>query len=462
MPFNLIAMRTPIKIGLSTLLAIVASTCICESVYSQDWRTPGAQRCAVVDCSGGNSGSRGNNGNSAFVQRIDQYEGIINQARAQANEGNWAEAIRIERVAISSVEDDWFFRWTASIDLDWARNNIKRWEGRIANDQAKAAKANGDYVLALKFFKQALELFPDPGSEYRQFVENFELFVEAHNLNEQGRSALKSGDNVKAARLFAQAQKKYPDPAYAENLGLVNKQMEMQQGLSRLINTIKQTQTTPTATASGLDFMPAGSATPENSHNAPKSGLDFIPAGNVAMGSTGSGTFGIKSNPSNPDLGTSGPTQAVTVRSELEHLSSSVKSAQDANAANNIEEKKNLADCGFSNAACRTPDPITIPKSIVQTPAATELAAHVPEGAKDDVQINNSLAWFNKLEMHKAETNLVLADIQKKIDGGDRDTSLNNKKATLVNALNQNTADQAKVKDQIKERLVDRGLKWNE
>lgn len=147
---------------------------------------------------------------SAYAQKVHRYNNLVDQAFAAAKARDWPEAIRIARVALSVLDDDALRRWLNAI--------------------------------------------------------------EACNLNEQGQSAYDAGDYARAARLFAQAQQQNPsDPAFEKNARLASAQMQMlsdqsqaKQTLSQLTDTINRTQTAATATTSGLDFMPADSATQES------------------------------------------------------------------------------------------------------------------------------------------------------------------------------------------------------
>jgi len=396
----------------------------------------GGVGCSWEGSRGGDTSDKQDRGESAYAKKIYRFNDLVDQADAAVKARDWAEAIRLARTALSVMDDS---------EL---RRLIPKWESQSLVDQANRATNLGDQI---DLVRRALVLYEDP--EVRAWLNHAQISLDAKNLNDQGLSAYRAGNYEQAERLFAQAQQKDPDPAYAKNVRLASAKIQMQsdqsrvkQGLSQLTDTINRTQAASTATTSGLDFMPVGGA---------------------AQSGAGSGThtFGTTSNPPNPDLGYAAPAPPVMVHSTLEQLSSAAKSGQDAKKAGKIEEAKDVAGCGFDGAPCRAPDPIDFPKSTGQMPGTMELASHIPDDtkAKDDPAIQNSLAWFDKLEKRKAETQMKIVDIQKQIDSGAGDPAvLKAKKSTLDNELNQDTASQVKAKDQIKRRLADLSLQWNE
>lgn len=193
----------------------------------------------------------------------------------------------------------------------------------------------------------------------------------------------------------------------------------------------------------------------------------LISSQKAATSVAGSGTtaaFG-KGGPANPDLKAPERSTHIRAKNSAEALSSVHKSGQRAKAAASAEEAKERSGCGFDNGLCDTPDAIRVAKTIAQTPAAVELASHLPDKPeiKNDPAIAQSLAWFDKLERTKGEHARRAAEIQNQIDSGHGDmVVLKAKLGTFQNALKQDQTDQAKAVAQIKKRLVAHRSPWIE
>jgi hypothetical protein len=106
---------------------------------------------------------------------------------------------------------------------------------------------------------------------------------------------------------------------------------------------------------------------------------------------------------------------------------------------------------------------LSIPSPNGQTPGAAELARHIPGPAQTDHLIQQSMAYYKKVDGEKIDTQTKLAAVQKQIDShaGD-DTALKAQKDTLSNDLDRYKKDQEKTEAQIKERLVKINMKWDE
>ena len=188
---------------------------------------------------------------SAYDQKVNRYNNLVDQASAAVKARNWEEAIRIANEALSVMDDSGL------------RKKIALWKSQLLVDQANRATDMSDRI---DLVRRALASHEDP--DVRAWLNQAQASLDARNLNAQGQSAYDSGDYARAERLFVQAQQTDPgDPAYAKNVRLAQGQMQLQhnQGqvkssLSQLTDTINRTETASTATTSGLDFMPAGSA----------------------------------------------------------------------------------------------------------------------------------------------------------------------------------------------------------
>lgn len=334
---------------------------------------------------------------------IQKYNAIIDQRNKAYDRGDYSEVLRLLYEMQKLIDGPNVRKGIADLEKHFLAEDYDR--------QAGAADVKGDYKQALELYKKALATFSDPSQEYRKYVADYEQKVARQD---------------KIAKTF-----------------------------DHLADSLKHDR--PAPSTPGLEF--GGSETKEGVPNN-TSGLEFMPVSNTASGTH---IFGTTSNPPNPDLGSSATAPAIKVNSTLEQLSSIDKSSQDAKNASAIEDAKNLASCGFDKAPCRTPDTINFPKSLGQTPGAMELSSHIPEAAKKDPKIQNSIAWFDRLEMLKAETQIKISDIQKQIKKGDGDpTILSAHLGTLENQMSQYNKDQDDTKKIIDKRLIDLTLEWKE
>lgn len=358
---------------------------------------------------------------AAYGRQVALYNELQAKAHAAARAGDPAEAIRLAREALAVLDDEGL------------RGRIRMWESQILIDRANSTT---DLRERIELVRRALAIHDY--KEAREWLNQAQAGLKVSDLYDQGMSAFNSGDYALAKLLFEQAQEADPNPAYAENVRLATAKLTTKREVSQLTENIVRRQNAAAASTSGLDFMPAESAT--------------------------TGVFGTTSNPSDPDLVTSTDGPAVAVESALKQLSSVAESGEDAKNAAKREDRKELSDCGFGNTLCREPAPLVG----VATPAGTaegasDLVSHIPDGAKEDPVIRASIAWFEKLEMRQAETKRKMDDFRKEIDSGVGDqVVLKAKSAALENDLKRNGADQEAAKDQIKKRLVDLSLEWDE
>lgn len=91
------------------------------------------------------------------------------------------------------------------------------------------------------------------------------------------------------------------------------------------------------------------------------------------------------------------------------------------------------------------------------------LAAQIPDRAKSDPVIKQSLAWFDRLDTMKTETTQKIAAVkeQQKRGGGDA-AILASQLGTLTNDSKRIEKDQAKAKETIKKQVKNLGFEWNE
>jgi tetratricopeptide (TPR) repeat protein len=100
-------------------------------------------------------------------------------------------------------------------------------------------------------------------------------------------------------------------------------------------------------------------------------------------------------------------------------------------------------------------------------PSVTELFSHIPDKDKDkfksDPVIQQSMAYSAKLDGQKADAQAKIAVVQEQIKTGKGDPAvLKAQEAQLNNDLKRTETEQAKTKDQVKERLTSIHIDWNE
>jgi hypothetical protein len=271
---------------------------------------------------------------------------------------------------------------------------------------------------------------------------------------QQAEAAWNRKDIAAALAFYQQAFAYDPDDAWRDNIALARKELQRDQGNKERQQHTQQSLSELTSTAR----VPAGSASTTSS-------LDFKTADTGAANKgSNKGLFGTTSNPANPQLDTSSSSAAVAVQSATDHLTSAATSSAAANDnAISHEMAKSKADCAFGTDACAQATPIAINKFIGQSPGAAQLASHIPSAALKDTEIQQRLAYYERTDGKKLDTQSQLAALQRQIDTSAGDAAaLNAQKATLNNYLKQYEADQADTQAKIKERLVAIKVPWNE
>jgi len=180
---------------------------------------------------------------------------------------------------------------------------------------------------------------------------------------------------------------------------------------------------------------------------------------------TGTGFFGKSGSPAAPELDTSPSSKPVAVKSATDQLTSASDSGTTARSGSlSNEATAARAACGFDGAPCGKTQAIPINKDIPQTPAAVALGAHIPADLlKNDTTIKQDMAYFQKLDTQKLDTQARLDAVQQEIDNGTGDSStLNLQKAQLKTNLNQYKDSQAQTVVQMKQYGDSIGIKWNE
>lgn len=358
---------------------------------------------------------------------------------------------------------------------DIRRAHDKAKESKLAkqraalNDQGIAAYEKGDWATAEASFKECLKYFPDDQHVLRNLA-----MTQGH----EGEEAYSKGDYATAASYFQQALAN--DPADDKDKRVLNDDLTTAQGkiagaqqdkiaASQMQQSIKNLALSLTAAPSpntapspgGLDFSAGGPAgSPDNS-----GGLTFAdsdpslkdaPHDTSAQPGTGGSTnaFGINSNPSNPNLEHQ---VAVPVPGSDTKAGDQLLSVQ-ANGNKKIDLTANYDVGGAASAGS-----IRVPQGTGMTPGAAELAKRIPDRAKKDPEIQQSMAYYEKLDGRKTDTKVKLDAIQTQIESGKGDPKiLSAQKATLTNDMNRYTADEADTKAKIQARIVTIRKSWDE
>lgn len=426
-------------VGVLCSIAFPGSEISAQLICSPDW-TPEYKCLEHCGPCGGTSGGDSSGGNyGALTAEIMGIPGDIIRAHRKAKEAREAKKLReLDDQGVAAYDKkDWSAAeayFEQALKLNPSEHVYLRNLAMTLGREGQDAYRKGDYPTALNYFQQALA--NDPADD-----------PDKHTLN--GDLATVQG---KIADIRRDQEQRDKDKLAAS---------KMQQSIQNLAQSMSAAPSSNTATPSGgLDFNDGKSG---NNTDKP-SELTFMDSDHPLKDAVADRTctFGTACNP-NPNLGGSPTDAAVTSNSTPEQLSSAAKSGKDAATAETLEKAKDLSNCQFDEKGCRTPDAINIPRP-AQTPGAVELAKHIPPGpARDDKQIQQSMAYYQKLDGEKIGTKSKLEAVQKQIDSHAGDaTILNAQKATLSNDLKRYQGDQEKTQAQIKERLVTIGVKWDE
>jgi hypothetical protein len=347
------------------------------------------------------------------------------------------------------------------------------------NETGLAASKAKDWKTAEVNFRQALKLSPNERAYHRNLA--ITLAHEAMDAKDkydddvalkliQEALALDPPDDDSHARMLSILAELQERLESSKKAAKVQEQRQIQDKLSAAdmkdaLNRMVHTPSLGTADAAKSDANSGGGLT--FSDSVPKATPTTAAHTTQEPGSVntgeGKGLFGTQSNPSNPQLEFSAAPPAVAVQSAMDQLTSAANSGAAAKAASTNEAVATQANCAFDTKACAKTESIFVNKNAPQTPGEVALASHIKEAAKSDSQIQQSLAYYKQLDSEKMETQANLAETQKKIDSGSGDAAaLNAQKVTLTNDLNRYNADQANTEAQIKKRLVEINLPWDE
>jgi len=156
---------------------------------------------------------------------------------------------------------------------------------------------------------------------------------------------------------------------------------------------------------------------------------------------------------------------AVAVRSVSDQVACAAASGAAANSKGiSDQEAKRLSNSQFDTVCGVEFVPLPLRQVVGQSPGAAQLVAHIPPGrGREDPVIQQSVAYYGKLDGLKIDTQAKLKTIQQKIDSRAGDAAvLAAEKSTLGNDLKRIAADADKTQSQIKEQLITIGVPWIE
>ncbi|MBI1919537.1 MAG: hypothetical protein HYS23_00500 [Geobacter sp.] len=462
-------------IVLSMVFLVAELTSHVPSAFATDWRRPGSQREAVE---GTPSGGGGYNGPSQSdireseerAERNARYDAILKQVSDAWERGDYREELRLLReqqalrdgpnVRADIAKLEQYLAEQANIEL-----------GDKYNQQADSAKANGDFNLALKLYKQALATYPNPTSEYRQFIADYEKYVEqkAKDLDERLKREAKAAElerrhRPEVERLRAEA-KVIIDMNPADALA------KLDAALKLLPDDSKTTGDWWLAQASLALHEARYDAAFEALQKTEGYGLD---AAEVAR-------WNSRVKDERERQGANVQNAFGDVRRRLAASSGviepgaqlkSIKHSSEEALSSSVAEKSFLtagsADRKMAGEVFDTPGEyrgdLVYPDKNGQKPELTSsLEAHVPKEAKSNKQIQKSFAWYRHLDSQKAETTQKIAAVKEQLKNGTGDAAvLTAHLGTLNNRMKQIGINQIKATEAVKKQLKNLGLAWTE
>lgn len=176
-------------------------------------------------------------------------------------------------------------------------------------------------------------------------------------------------------------------------------------------------------------------------------------AASTLKGSTGTNSTQLKglSGTDNYGLKGSGTDPGAQLRSVERHS----REARDE-ALRGGATAKETARQGFDVPGKASGNLVYADKKQQQIPPSA-LDKRVPPEAQKDPQVQQSLAWYRKLDAEKAEKQKMIAEIKEK-QKTNKDPVLDTKIATLNNDVKRATDDQAKVTETVEKRVKNLGF----
>jgi tetratricopeptide (TPR) repeat protein len=458
-------------------------------------------------CNGGddNGGTtrRGPSGEGWATERYNHSVDLTNEATDLGRQGRWQEAIALYRQAIATDPSN----LTAKAQLYGI-------QGRIAHEQCYNLYHQHSYRAALakceearQFYEPALQLWPGHGwaasganyDNLMKFIPSLSARAAKEDLDETGKlvvSLLAQGREAEAKRAAEDFMRRNPGAAeeatgpmddyahwmlqhkrYAESESAYREALDWQRshsgpageiaGLHAMIG-IGRRDSGDLAGALA-EFQEALRAMPNIGWMHTFAADVYLRQGNVAaarteieqarsLGDQSSFTEGVEKR-----LASAG-----SARSQLPTVN---RNSVQAERSPGAEAAKQKGGCGFDTMGpgCSTaPASEAVPafrKTDSDPPAVAALKFMIPAAAwaKHDPQIDQSVAWFAKLESEKSDKQDQLRALEQKIAQGEGDKAvLAAQKKTLEIGLARIGHYQARAKATIEKALKHYDLSWNE
>jgi len=390
--------------------------------------------------------------------RNARYDAIHKQSAAAWERGDYREALRLFREK-QALRDGPNVRegiaWLEKAIADQASNEL----GDKYNQQANSAQNNGDSKLALKLYKLALATYPNPTSEYRQWVADYEKRVqrEAKELDERLKREAEAAERErrhrpKVERLREEATALL-DANPAEALAKLDASLKLLPGDT------KATMDWWLAQASLALLEARYDAAFEALEKSKGHGLD---AGEIArwqgrikderarQGAEVQNAFAdLRQRLAATPVGTEPGAQLKSVE---QHGRQAKAQANDAS--------KRMAGEGFDTLGTDQ-GTLVYPDKNHHHPPPSALDKQVPPGTEKDPQIAKMQTWYRSLEMQKAEKEQKIAEFKEQ-QKTSKDPLLATKIATLANDVKRLKEDQGMATKTVKKRVLDMGLAWDE
>ncbi len=178
-------LRTHLRLAVLFPLTVVGAAFLTASPSWSDWRTPGAQRCAVIDCSGGNRPRP-----APQPRRPTAAEVAAERNRRNAigleTAGNNAYARADYQTALN-----YYLQASALFPRARAyRDNVAKARAAISSTAGEAAWGRGDYAGALADYEQAYRLWPY--KPWRDHIDRLKALIHAQQAHYDPRRSFKA------------------------------------------------------------------------------------------------------------------------------------------------------------------------------------------------------------------------------------------------------------------------------
>jgi hypothetical protein len=318
-----------------------------------------------------------------------------------------------------------------------AASNVSGFEGWLAAN-------SGDLDTALSKFQKALQLRPD-STGWQQGVAWMQSKIKERNdkriQDAQAASQRQSVDDLIGSLRSQDGARERNDAGAAK--GNLDFMAASPPGSSE--------STTPSPTNSPRDVKMSG----------PSGGLSFMglepfPPGNpksVTLKAREKGPSGVEK-----DTGKLAGAQGKSAAADGRAAATASSNEQASERARRVFDDKRATPAGTLRPE-RTSQPVTAPPAS----NASTLASRIPQGARADSQIKQTVEWYQHLDALKNDARKKITELKQQQGSGTVEkTTLEAKLATLTNQVTQYNKAQGQAEEQIKKRVKDLGFEWKE